>query len=232
MVRKGSVARPHSRASLAQGSQPAVYRTAVIGRATDYRGTNRFSRSRPGNAGKSLLGNPSCFEQHFANDLNHRTFVAGNAKILQSRPIQDEFNLATRATKLLLQAPRFVLLDPPHGSNFRNKATNHCALGGNSLAATFHAARSPMARATRNRRTPGAAQLLQTHWKFPYITASLSPDGKPANPNASRSSAAWTLLCRARMSDASQRRLLFPAPIEPAMISSDFPCITLPSFPR
>jgi hypothetical protein len=48
-----------------------------------------------------------------------------------------EFNVATRATKLLLQAPRFVPLDPPHGSNVRNKATNHRALRGNSLAATF-----------------------------------------------------------------------------------------------
>src|ERR1039457_2823050 len=95
-----------------------------------------------------------------------------------------------------------------------------------------NAARSSTARATRERLTPRDAYFLQTDRRLRYITVSLlPPDGTWASPNASRSIAAWVRFCSARMSDASPRTLLLPAPIEPVMMSNDLCCITVQSFP-
>lgn len=101
-------------ADTSHGSEPCNQRnesTTLIGRTTDHRGTGNFPsrcRNRP-----ELLGNPSCFAQHFVGNLGYGTVIAGNGKIFQPRTIKNGVQFFHPSNKLVLQDSRVAHLDPP-----------------------------------------------------------------------------------------------------------------------
>jgi len=104
-----------------------------MGRKTGYRGTIEFSRG-----GHGLIRNPSCFEQHFASNLAHRTIVAGKGEIFHARTVQNGVQRCGPSNKLLLKDSRLAHLDPlPHGSNLRSETTNDRVPGCHCRPATF-----------------------------------------------------------------------------------------------
>jgi len=107
------------------------------------------------------LGNPSCFEQHFVSNLSHRTIVAGNGEILQSRTIQDRIQLCHPSNILRLQDARLSHLQPlSHGSNVRGETANDRVRSRNGPAATFQC---------------GTVLYRARHQESPYSEGSIVP---------------------------------------------------------